>query len=106
MKDMQNFQSVNVGDNAVLNFLAIDIPGLAVLVSALFFVSEVAVNEKDCEIGGIEVWQRRGEPGGEGPGDRHEPVTEIVDVASHAPPAIGQKGLGPCRCLDGLKGLY
>ena len=44
MKDMQNFQSVNVGDNAVLNFLAIDIPSLAVLVSALFFVSEVTVD--------------------------------------------------------------
>jgi hypothetical protein len=58
MKDMQTFQSVNVGDDAVLNFLAIDIPGLAVFVSALFFVSEVTVNEKDCKIGGIEVWQR------------------------------------------------
>ena len=55
---MQTFQSVNVGDDAVLNFLAIDIPGLAVFVSALFFVSEVPVNEKDCKIGGIEVWQR------------------------------------------------
>ncbi len=106
MKDMQNFQSVNVGDYAVLNFLAIDIPGLAVLVCTLFFVSEVTVNQKNCEISWIEVWQRRGEPGWEGPRDRHKPVTKIVDMASHAPPAISQKGLGTCRSLDGLKGLH
>jgi hypothetical protein len=106
MKDMQNFYSVYVGDYAVLNFLAIYIPGLAILVSALFFVSQVTVNEKDSEIGGVEVWQRRREPGREGPRDGHEPVTKVVDVASLAPPAIGQKRLGPCRGLDGLKGLH
>lgn len=106
MKDMQNFQSVNIGDYAVLNFLAVDVPGLAVLVSALFFISEVTMNEKNCKIGRIEVWQRRGKPGWEGPRDRHKPVTKIVDVASHAPPTISQKRLGPCWCLDGLEGLY
>ena len=106
MKDMQNFQSVYVGDYAVLNFLAIYIPGLPILVSAFFFVSQVTVNEKDCEIGGIEVWQRRGEPSWEGPRDGHEPVTKVVDVACLTPPAICKKGFGPCRGLDGLKGLH
>ena len=106
MKDMQNFHSVYVGDYAVPNFLAICIPCLAVLVSALFFVSQVTVDEEDCEIGGVEVWQRRGEPGREGPRDGHEPVTKVVDVACLAPPAIGQKGLGPGRGLDSPKGLH
>jgi len=107
--------------------LAVLLPILAILAPALLLVAHLAVDQEDGEVQHVEVGNgdrialdaflrdKAGAgvedgrcelvacgKGGKAVGPRHQPVSEVVDVAGSSPPA-GSQQAGAGGCLDVLQ---
>ena len=60
------------------------------------------MNQQDGEVQRLEVGQGRVEAAQQAPGQRHQPVTRVVDLAGRTPPARSQQ-LGAALGLQELK---
>ena len=80
-----------VGEEEVGDLLLVLWPVGSVLDGAGVVVPDGAVDEEDGEVGAVEVGDGALEAAEEAPGEGHEPVAGVVDLASHAPPARGEE---------------
>ena len=83
--------SVHVGDDARRHDLAVLFPVLAVLFGAVVVVARLSVDEESCKVDGVKVRYDVGETCREAARKEKQPVTQVVDMASHAPPARDQE---------------
>src|SRR3989475_238644 len=70
---------------------AIRVPVRAVFRPADVVVAALAVDEQEDHVGEVEVRQGVLEPRGQTPGEGHDEVAEVVQMAREAPPAGGQQ---------------
>eukprot|EP00754_Rhynchopus_humris_P025004 Rhum_TRINITY_DN14924_c30_g1::Rhum_TRINITY_DN14924_c30_g1_i1::g.129208::m.129208 len=71
---------------------------IAVLRTADVVIASGPVDEQDREVDRVEVCDNRAEAGGERPAETVEPVSGVVDLAGHAPPAGDQQLLVRVVC--------
>ena len=79
------------GQEHVGHELGVDLPVLAVLLSAAHFVSGLSVDNHAGEEGHVEVRQRRGEAARQTPGGSHDDVAGVLQLAAEGVPAAHQQ---------------
>lgn len=80
---------VDARNDSVLDLLAVSLPVFTVLCSALVVISALTVQQENAKIDGVKVRNGCGKSTRQAPGQGHEPITKVVDVARHAPPSRG-----------------
>ena len=80
-------------------------PVLSILLLAKSVVSKGSVHQQNEKVYGIEVGGQVAYACEQAPGKAHTPVTGIVYLARHTPPARGQQ-LGPAGCGHPLQVPY
>lgn len=88
---LQQVILIDAWDNSIFHFGAVSVPVLSILLSAFFFIATFSMHQEDGKVNAVKVRNNRSETARQAPSYGHEPVSQIVDMASLAPPSRSQQ---------------
>lgn len=88
---MPRAESVDAGEYAVGDSLAVLLPRQAILLPTVVLVTGFPVHQQDGEINHIEIRQNVIETTREGPRQGHDEITQVIGVANKTPPSRNKK---------------